>query len=95
MIGKKSGVVKLTATYGESTASVYVIIPGDVNRDGYLNGQDSSRIQFYNSSKDVSQLGPVDEFTLLLADLNGDGYINGQDSSIVQFMNSRTISPSN
>ena len=94
---KKSGVVKLTATYNTSTASIYVVVPGDVTRDGIINTVDAMRIQKYASSKtpNMNDLGINDEFTEFLADMNGDGRINTADKTVIQKMISKAVKPSN
>ena len=97
VIAKKSGVIKLTATYKDSSASIYVVIPGDVSRDGVLNTADAIRIQKYASNKkpQLSDLGTADKFTLLLADMNGDDKVNTADKVVIQKMVSKMIEPSN
>ncbi|MDQ0362738.1 hypothetical protein [Breznakia pachnodae] len=97
VVAKKSGVVKLTATYNGNTASIYVVIPGDVTRDGRVNTADAMNIQRYSADRnhDITYLGKVDEFTLLLADLDGANGVNTADKVIIQKMVSKTISPSN
>ncbi|MDF9867440.1 hypothetical protein OKW22_001013 [Bacilli bacterium PM5-3] len=92
---KKSGVVELTATYNGSTASIKVVIPGDVTRDGLIAGQDGIRIQKYSASNNITDLGKDDEYTLLLADMNGDNVIAGQDANIIMRMFAGVITPSN
>lgn len=94
---KKSGIVELTADYQGNTASIIVVIPGDVSRDGRINTTDAGNIQKYSESvdKDLTILGVVDEFTLLLADVNGDGVVNTADATVLQKMSDKSIAPSN
>ncbi|MDF9866555.1 putative outer membrane repeat protein [Bacilli bacterium PM5-3] len=95
VIAKKSGVVRLTADYNGSTASIDVVIPGDINRDGNTNGRDISSISKYVFSGVITDLGKDDKYLKLLSDLNGDGNIDGQDISKISFMIFGSIKPSN
>lgn len=88
---KKSGVVKLTANYEGTTSEIYVVVPGDVNRDGSTNTRDATNIQKYIRTNVESDIGPIDEFTMFLANMNGDEVegteiINTRDTTVIQKM---------
>ena len=97
IIAKKSGVIQLTASYYGNKSSIYIVIPGDLSRDGVLNTLDAIRIQKYASDKthNLNNLGKVDTFTTHLADLNGDKKVNTLDKIVIQKMVSKIIIPSN
>lgn len=92
---KQSGVVKLTATYEGATADIYVVIPGDMDRNGRLSTGDAARIFNYTDSGNIEDLGVEDKFTLLLADMNGDGRVTTGDPAIIFNMSDGITSPSN
>jgi hypothetical protein len=86
--GKTSGVAKVTVRLksdGSVLAEVIVVVPGDVNRDGAIDGGDSTALSLYAKSlgtKNTSGFAqPLDEYSLLLADVNRDGAIDGGDST--------------
>ena len=97
LIAKRTGIVTLSATYKGSTATIDVVVVGDVTRDGILNTADALRIQNYASSKTPNKdlLGVNDKYTELMADMSGDAIINTADKVVIQKMVAKTIKPSN
>ncbi|MDR2514027.1 MAG: dockerin type I domain-containing protein [Christensenellaceae bacterium] len=94
--GQRSGIATLTATYNGATASIDVVVPGDVNRNGNVNSADASIIRDRFSGQTFAQIGVmVDQYTDFLADLNCNGNINSADSAIIRDMFSAALVPSN
>ena len=58
--------------------STGIIVPGDVNLDGYINNTDSNLLSNY-----IAESGTLTTYGLISADINRDGYINASDLSIL------------
>ena len=85
----KSGVYKVTASIngGQSSDYVYVVVPGDVDRNGIVDPNDADTISNYFLTDDVkSAFNIVDEFTLILAELDYNGIIDPNDADIISNM---------
>ena len=85
----KSGVYKVTASIngGQSSDYVYVVVPGDVDRNGIVDLNDSDAISNYFITDDVnSAFKVVDAFTLILAELDYNGIIDTNDADIAANM---------
>ena len=81
----KSGVYKVTASIngGQSSDYVYVVVPGDVDRNGFVDFNDSNQVGNYSVTEDNSAFKIVDEFTLILAELDYNGFIDANDANII------------
>lgn len=82
----KSGVARVKATYMKATVYVDIVVSGDVDRNGIVNGFDATRVQRCNASGSLSSLGIVDDYSKYLADMNEDGIVNGFDATKIQRM---------
>ena len=85
----KSGVYKVTASINgrQSSDYVYVVVPGDVDRNGIVDLNDSDAISNYFITDDVnSAFKVVDAFTLILAELDYNGIIDTNDADIAANM---------
>ena len=81
----KSGVYKVTASIngGQSSDYVYVVVPGDVDRNGFVDFNDSNQVGNYSVTEDNTAFKIVDEFTLILAELDYNGFIDANDANII------------
>lgn len=81
----KSGVYKVTASIngGQSSDYVYVVVPGDVDRNGFVDFNDSNQVGNYSVTEDNAAFKIVDEFTLILAELDYNGFIDANDANII------------
>ena len=92
---KKSGIVKLSASYKGKTSSIDIVIPGDISGDGAINSMDATRVQRYNSRGTFGTVGFDSKYNIFIGDMNGDGATNSMDATLLQRMNFGTIKPSN
>ena len=81
----KSGVYKVTALIngGQSSDYVYVVVPGDVDRNGFVDFNDSNQVGNYSVTEENTAFKIVDEFTLILAELDYNGFIDANDENII------------
>ena len=83
----KSGVYKVTASIngGQSSDYVYVVVPGDVDRNGLVNINDANQIANYSITRDKEESFnyPIDEFSLILAELDRNSIVNINDANTV------------
>ena len=81
----KSGVYKVTASIngGQSSDYVYVVVPGDVDRNGFVDFNDSNQVGNYSVTEENTAFKIVDEFTLILAELDYNGFIDANDANII------------
>ena len=81
----KSGVYKVTALIngGQSSDYVYVVVPGDVDRNGFVDFNDSNQVGNYSVTEENTAFKIVDEFTLILAELDYNGFIDANDANII------------
>ena len=81
----KSGVYKVTASIngGQSSDYVYVVVPGDVDRNGFVDFNDSNQVGNYSVIEENTAFKIVDEFTLILAELDYNGFIDANDANII------------
>lgn len=86
-IAIKSGIYKVTATLpnGESDYA-YVVVPGDVDRDGEVSTQDANEITRYSVSEEFVSFSVRDEFTKILADIDYDYDVTTNDSLLATRM---------
>lgn len=89
----RAGVVELIGTYKGCSSSIYIVIPGDANRDELVNSRDLTNL-IGHLSEPVSPL-PNDQFTFFTVNMNGDNDINSRDSVILRGMCDKTIIPTN
>ena len=79
---RKSGVVKVTATYKGETTSIDIVAPGDVNRDGQIDPMDTTNL--YNVAAGIRALentANFDKYTFHLYDMTEDGQIDPMDTT--------------
>jgi hypothetical protein len=88
--GSMSGIARVTVSLKIKpavSASFVVVVPGDINRDGAIDGGDSTALSLYAKSLGVKNTAgfaqPMDEYSLPLADVNRDGQVDGGDSTAV------------
>ena len=81
----KSGVYKVTASIngGQSSDYVYVVVPGDVDRNGFVDFNDSNQVGNYSVTEDNTAFKIVDESTLILAEIDYNGFIDANDANII------------
>ena len=58
-------------------------MPGDVDRNGFVDFNDSNQVGNYSVTEDNSAFKIVDEFTLILAELDYNGFIDANDANII------------
>ena len=85
MFEKTATVYEVTASIngGQSSDYVYVVVPGDVDRNGFVDFNDSNQVGNYSVTEDNSAFKIVDEFTLILAELDYNGFIDANDANII------------
>jgi hypothetical protein len=81
-----SGIVDFTLTYTPAgTAAVFrVLVPGDVNKDGYVNSTDLTMVfNMLKATGTPPPLGLAGGYTFELANVALDSYINSTDYSLM------------
>lgn len=85
---KKSGIVKVTATYQGAEASIVVIRTGDIDRDGETDYIDIANLVDYIISGNLNDLSNNTEYYEYFADINQDGQIDYTDlADLVDMIN--------
>ena len=75
--------VNVSINGGQSSDYVYVVVPGDVDRNGFVDFNDSNQVGNYSVTEENTAFKIVDEFTLILAELDYNGFIDANDANII------------